>query len=249
MADHELPPLPYDYDALEPALSEQVLTWHHDTHHQGYVNGLNSAEETLAENREEGDFGSTPGAPQERHPQRLWTLSPHAVLGEHVPNGGGGAGGRPRRPHRGGLRLLRGLEGRVRGRRRCRRWLGTARVRPGFQAASQRRGRQARPGRTLGLSPHPRAGRLGNTPTTTTTDRTAETSSTPSSTSSTGRRPKRSTRPASATSSRAVDSKTSQSTRIFSAIDGRQRSLSFLSSACESHSVPDSLDHLPPHVQ
>ena len=62
MADHELPPLPYDYDALEPALSEQVLTWHHDTHHQGYVNGLNSAEETLAENREEGDFGSTPGA-------------------------------------------------------------------------------------------------------------------------------------------------------------------------------------------
>jgi Fe-Mn family superoxide dismutase len=58
----ELPPLPYDYDALEPAISEQVLTWHHDTHHQGYVNGLNGAEETLAENRESGDFGSTPGA-------------------------------------------------------------------------------------------------------------------------------------------------------------------------------------------
>ena len=31
----ELPPLPYDYDALEPSISEQVLTWHHDTHHQG----------------------------------------------------------------------------------------------------------------------------------------------------------------------------------------------------------------------
>jgi len=58
----ELPPLPYDYDALEPAISEQVLTWHHDTHHQGYVNGLNGAEETLAENRESGDFGSTAGA-------------------------------------------------------------------------------------------------------------------------------------------------------------------------------------------
>ncbi len=55
----ELPPLPYDYDALEPSLSEQVLTWHHDTHHQGYVNGLNSAEETLAENRESGDYSST----------------------------------------------------------------------------------------------------------------------------------------------------------------------------------------------
>ncbi|MDL5360955.1 superoxide dismutase [Halalkalicoccus sp. NIPERK01] len=58
-SDAELPPLPYDYDALEPSISEQVLTWHHDTHHQGYVNGLNSAEETLAENRESGDYGST----------------------------------------------------------------------------------------------------------------------------------------------------------------------------------------------
>ncbi|ELY35064.1 superoxide dismutase [Halalkalicoccus jeotgali] len=58
----ELPPLPYDYDALEPSISEQVVTWHHDTHHQGYVNGLNSAEETLAENRESGDYSSTGGA-------------------------------------------------------------------------------------------------------------------------------------------------------------------------------------------
>ncbi|MFA9518355.1 superoxide dismutase [Halopenitus sp. H-Gu1] len=62
MSNHELDPLPYDYDALEPHISEQVLTWHHDTHHQGYVNGLNSAEETLAENRESGDHGSTAGA-------------------------------------------------------------------------------------------------------------------------------------------------------------------------------------------
>ncbi|WP_257297593.1 superoxide dismutase [Haloarchaeobius sp. FL176] len=58
----ELPPLPYDYDALEPSISEQVLTWHHDTHHQGYVNGLNAAEETLAENREAGDYSSTASA-------------------------------------------------------------------------------------------------------------------------------------------------------------------------------------------
>ena len=59
MTDYELPPLPYDYDALEPNISEQVLTWHHDTHHQGYVNGLNSAEESLAEARSngEGDAG------------------------------------------------------------------------------------------------------------------------------------------------------------------------------------------------
>jgi Fe-Mn family superoxide dismutase len=62
MSDYELPPLPYDYDALEPHVSEQVLTWHHDTHHQGYVNGWNAAEETLEANRESGEFGSTGGA-------------------------------------------------------------------------------------------------------------------------------------------------------------------------------------------
>ncbi len=65
MTEHsnpELPPLPYDYDALEPHISEQVLTWHHDTHHQGYVNGLESAEQTLAANRSSGEYDSTPGA-------------------------------------------------------------------------------------------------------------------------------------------------------------------------------------------
>ena len=65
MSEHsnpELPPLPYDYDALEPHISEQVVTWHHDTHHQGYVNGLASAEETLAENRESDDHDGTAGA-------------------------------------------------------------------------------------------------------------------------------------------------------------------------------------------
>ena len=58
----ELPPLPYDYDAIEPHISEQVLEWHHDTHHQGYVDGLNSAEETLAEGRSSGDHSSSGGA-------------------------------------------------------------------------------------------------------------------------------------------------------------------------------------------
>jgi Fe-Mn family superoxide dismutase len=62
MTDYELPPLPYGYDALEPHIDEQILDWHHDTHHQGYVDGWNSAEETLAENRHNHDFGSSAGA-------------------------------------------------------------------------------------------------------------------------------------------------------------------------------------------
>lgn len=54
----ELPPLPYAYNALEPFLGEQTLMLHHDKHHQGYVNGLNEAEEKVAAAREAGDFAS-----------------------------------------------------------------------------------------------------------------------------------------------------------------------------------------------
>ena len=38
-----LPPLPYDYDALEPYISKQIMTLHHTKHHQTYVNTLNTA--------------------------------------------------------------------------------------------------------------------------------------------------------------------------------------------------------------
>jgi Fe-Mn family superoxide dismutase len=53
---HELPRLPYPYDALEPYIDEQTMRLHHDVHHAGYVKGLNTAEEKLAEAREAGDF-------------------------------------------------------------------------------------------------------------------------------------------------------------------------------------------------
>ena len=46
---HELPPLPYDYNALERSIDEQTMRIHHDKHHQGYVNGLNSALEGHAD--------------------------------------------------------------------------------------------------------------------------------------------------------------------------------------------------------
>jgi superoxide dismutase, Fe-Mn family len=40
---HELPPLPYDYTALEPHIDEQTMRIHHDKHHATYVNNLNAA--------------------------------------------------------------------------------------------------------------------------------------------------------------------------------------------------------------
>jgi Fe-Mn family superoxide dismutase len=41
----ELPPLPYDYDALAPTIDEQTMRIHHDKHHQAYVDNLNKAVE------------------------------------------------------------------------------------------------------------------------------------------------------------------------------------------------------------
>ena len=42
-AVHELPPLPYPYDALEPHLDAETMRIHHDKHHAGYVAKLNAA--------------------------------------------------------------------------------------------------------------------------------------------------------------------------------------------------------------
>jgi Fe-Mn family superoxide dismutase len=39
----ELPPLPYDYSALEPYIDTQTMQLHHDKHHQAYVTALNNA--------------------------------------------------------------------------------------------------------------------------------------------------------------------------------------------------------------
>jgi Fe-Mn family superoxide dismutase len=39
----ELPPLPYDYAALEPHIDEQTMRIHHDKHHQAYVDNANKA--------------------------------------------------------------------------------------------------------------------------------------------------------------------------------------------------------------
>jgi len=55
---YTLPPLPYDYNALEPYIDEQTMRIHHDKHHQAYVDGLNKALEGLAKARETGDFAA-----------------------------------------------------------------------------------------------------------------------------------------------------------------------------------------------
>ncbi|TEA28116.1 Fe-Mn family superoxide dismutase [Candidatus Schmidhempelia bombi] len=44
---YTLPPLPYAYDALEPYIDKETMHFHHDKHHQTYVNNANAAVEYL----------------------------------------------------------------------------------------------------------------------------------------------------------------------------------------------------------
>ncbi|MDD9953207.1 MAG: superoxide dismutase [Candidatus Woesearchaeota archaeon] len=46
---HEVPKLPYDYDALEPHIDKETMQLHHDKHHQVYVDNLNNALKNHAE--------------------------------------------------------------------------------------------------------------------------------------------------------------------------------------------------------
>ncbi|MDF8266468.1 superoxide dismutase [Luteipulveratus flavus] len=57
MPDYALPQLPYDYAALEPHISGQIMELHHSKHHQTYVKGANTAVEQLAEARDGQSFG------------------------------------------------------------------------------------------------------------------------------------------------------------------------------------------------
>lgn len=51
---HTLPQLPYDYKALEPVISGEIMELHHGKHHATYVNNLNAAEDQLKQATESG---------------------------------------------------------------------------------------------------------------------------------------------------------------------------------------------------
>lgn len=52
---YKLPDLPYDFSALEPVISGEIMTLHYTKHHQGYVNNLNAALEKYAEAEKKHD--------------------------------------------------------------------------------------------------------------------------------------------------------------------------------------------------
>lgn len=67
MAKHEVPALPYAFNALEPHIDAQTMEIHHDRHHAGYVNNLNKALEGHADLQEksiEALLGSLDSVPE-----------------------------------------------------------------------------------------------------------------------------------------------------------------------------------------
>jgi Fe-Mn family superoxide dismutase len=58
MAVYSLPELTYDYSALAPHISAQIMELHHSKHHAAYVAGANTALEKLAEARDANDFAN-----------------------------------------------------------------------------------------------------------------------------------------------------------------------------------------------
>jgi len=90
---HTLPDLSYDYGALEPHISGQIMEVHHKKHHQTYVTGLNDAEEKFASDPPTAEkVGLTPllkfhGGGHVNHSLFWENLSPASKDGGAPPSG------------------------------------------------------------------------------------------------------------------------------------------------------------------
>ncbi len=96
----ELPPLPYDYAALEPHIDEQTMRVHHDKHHQTYVDKANAAlagTEWADSSPEEILHRLDKVAPEKRTPIRnhVGGVANHTFFWESM---GPGKGGEPSGP-------------------------------------------------------------------------------------------------------------------------------------------------------
>jgi superoxide dismutase, Fe-Mn family len=91
----EVPPLPYDYTALEPHIDEQTMHLHHDKHHQAYVDNANKALDGTewADNPVESVLSSLDSMPEEVRTavrNNAGGHANHSLFWEIMsPNGGG----------------------------------------------------------------------------------------------------------------------------------------------------------------
>ena len=91
-----LPPLPYDYSALEPHIDTQTMQIHHDKHHNAYVTNLNAALESHASLASQSiedilrNIGDVPEAARQAVINNGGGHANHTMFWEIMgPNGGG----------------------------------------------------------------------------------------------------------------------------------------------------------------
>ncbi|MFF0726912.1 superoxide dismutase [Streptomyces sp. NPDC004134] len=110
MSTYALPDLPYDYAALEPAITGQILELHHAKHHAAYVKGANDTLERLAEARDKEQFGNLVGL-EKTYAFNLSGHVLHTIFWENLsPDGGDrpdGALGDAIEEHLGGFEAFR----------------------------------------------------------------------------------------------------------------------------------------------
>ncbi|MCC6127899.1 MAG: superoxide dismutase [Chlamydiae bacterium] len=58
VANYQLPDLPYDFDALEPVISREIMELHYTKHHKAYVTNLNAALEKYNEAESKKDLAA-----------------------------------------------------------------------------------------------------------------------------------------------------------------------------------------------
>jgi Fe-Mn family superoxide dismutase len=91
MTVYTLPDLPYDYAALEPAISGEILQLHHGKHHAAYVNGANATLDQLVEARAKGELGGLVGLEK----TLAFNVSGHVLHSIYWQNLSPDGGGRP----------------------------------------------------------------------------------------------------------------------------------------------------------
>ena len=91
MPVYTLPELRYDYAALEPHYSAEVLELHHDKHHAAYVDGANATLQRLDDARTHEDYGSI----NQLQKNLAFHLSGHVLHSMFWENLAPDAGGKP----------------------------------------------------------------------------------------------------------------------------------------------------------
>ena len=91
MGQYTLPDLPYDYGALEPAITGEILELHHSKHHATYVKGANDTLDRIAEARDKREFGGLVGLEK----TYAFNLSGHVLHSIFWTNLGPDGGGEP----------------------------------------------------------------------------------------------------------------------------------------------------------